>query len=85
MIRANLTGVSGSVQTSTVQEHALVLKTLQPLDRRRRCFRQTGDVLVERTVEDVLPAVQMNKDQLDQVCICCAGPCCHFAMLDGRA
>ena len=50
-----------------MQEHGLVLKTLQPLDKQRKCFRQIGDILVERTVGDVLPDVQTNKEQLDQV------------------
>ena len=65
-------------QARSLQEHGLVCKTLQPLDKKRKCFRQIGDVLVERTVGDVLPDVQTNKEQLDQVhttdcaCLYCA-------------
>lgn len=51
-----------------MQEHEIVHKALEPLDPSRKCFRQIGDVLVERTVADVLPAVKINKDQLSAVC-----------------
>ena len=45
----------------------MVIKALQPLDKTRKCFRQIGDVLVERTVGEVLPAVRSNRDQLAEV------------------
>lgn len=83
-------------------EHALVARTLEPMEPGRRAYRlvseervclvgrrragvaagrndqpspfpilsttpQVGDVLVERTVGEVLPAVQSNKAQLDEV------------------
>ena len=44
-------------------EHSLVMNALQPLDPKRKCFRMVGGVVVERTVEEVLPAVQKNKEQ----------------------
>lgn len=31
-------------------------------DPKRKCFRMVGGVLVERTVEDVVPALQTNRD-----------------------
>lgn len=37
-------------------EHDLVLKQLEPMDKSRRCYRMIGDVLVERTVAETLPA-----------------------------
>jgi prefoldin subunit 2 len=37
------------------------------LDPKRKCFRLIGGVLVERTVEEVLPAVQKNREGLTQV------------------
>jgi prefoldin subunit 2 len=37
------------------------------LDPKRKCFRLIGGVLVERTVEEVLPAVQKNRDGLSAV------------------
>ncbi|WOL05052.1 hypothetical protein Cni_G13775 [Canna indica] len=50
-----------------VSEHSLVIGAIQPLDPSRRCYRMVGDVLVERTVEEVLPAVQRNKEGLEEV------------------
>ena len=40
--------------------HRLVEDTLKPLDPKRRAFRLIGGVLVERTVEDVLPNISEN-------------------------
>ena len=45
-------------------EHELVIKALQPLPADRKCFRMIGNVVVERTVAEVLPAVQKNHDQV---------------------
>lgn len=44
------------------EEHKLVIDTIAPLDAGRKCFRMVGGVLVERTVKDVLPALQTNFD-----------------------
>jgi hypothetical protein len=44
-----------------------VTETLQPLPPERKCFRLINGVLVERTVKDVLPALQTNSDGLKQV------------------
>ena len=52
---------------SDANEHGLVLKTLEPMEKHRKCFRLIGGVLVERTVADVAPSVKTNKDQLDLV------------------
>nr|POF15972.1 putative prefoldin subunit 2 [Quercus suber] len=49
------------------EEHKLVLETLTPLPGDRKCFRMINGVLVERTVSDVLPALQTNADGLKQV------------------
>ncbi len=40
-----------------VSQHEMVIKTLQPMDTGRKCFRLVGDVLVERTVGEALPAI----------------------------
>lgn len=48
-------------------EHGLVLEALDPLDRGRKCFRMIGSVLVERTVGEVMPAVQRNREGIEQV------------------
>lgn len=50
-----------------VSEHSLVINAIQPLDQSRKCFRMIGGVLVERTVREVLPAVQRNKEGLEEV------------------
>lgn len=53
-------------QSSDVQ-HRLVTETLKPLPQDRKCFRLINGVLVERTIEDVLPALNTNSDGLKQV------------------
>lgn len=50
-----------------LNEHNLVINAIQPLDPARKCFRMIGGVLVERTVGEVLPAVQRNKEGLQEV------------------
>lgn len=45
----------------------LVLETLTPLPGDRKCFRMINGVLTERTVSDVLPALQTNADGLKKV------------------
>ncbi|KAF9883138.1 hypothetical protein FE257_004058 [Aspergillus nanangensis] len=49
------------------EEHKLVIDTLEPLPKGRKCFRMVNGVLVERTVEDVLPSLKTNSDGLKQV------------------
>ncbi|KAL8917630.1 MAG: hypothetical protein Q9172_005752 [Xanthocarpia lactea] len=50
-----------------VQYSRLVLETLKPLPGDRKCFRMINGVLVERTVDGVLPALQTNADGLKKV------------------
>jgi prefoldin subunit 2 len=45
-------------------EHVLVEETLKPLDPSRRAFRLVGEVLVERSVAEVLPSVTANKENV---------------------
>jgi chaperonin cofactor prefoldin len=45
-------------------QHQLVMEALQKLDKDRKCFRLVGDVLVERTVGETVPAVLKNRDNL---------------------
>ncbi len=45
----------------------LVLETLGPMPPDRKCFRMINGVLVERTVEDVRPALVTNSDGLKKV------------------
>ncbi|KAH8500328.1 hypothetical protein H0E87_015547 [Populus deltoides] len=52
-----------------VSEHSLVINAIQPLDPSRRCYRMIGGVLVERTIKEVLPAVQRNKEGIEEVIV----------------
>ena len=45
----------------------LVLETLEPLPGDRKCFRMINGVLVERTVQDVIPALKTNAEGLKKV------------------
>lgn len=47
--------------------HRLVLETLDPLPGDRKCFRMINGVLVERTVQDVVPALKTNAEGLKKV------------------
>lgn len=49
--------------SADIAEHDLVLKTLLGMSdpEKRKCFRLVGDVLVERTVAEVVPAVKKNR------------------------
>jgi len=48
-------------------EHEMVINALSKARPDQRCFRMVGDTLVERTVGEVLPAVQQNRDKLAQI------------------
>ncbi|KAK2466044.1 hypothetical protein APHAL10511_001686 [Amanita phalloides] len=51
-------------------EHGLVLSTLNEAlaeDPKRKCFRLVGGILVERTVKDVVPTLQTNRDGIRKV------------------
>ncbi|XP_070586397.1 prefoldin subunit 2 [Erythrolamprus reginae] len=50
-----------------LNEHKLVIETLREVDPSRKCFRMVGGVLVERTVKEVLPALENNKDQINKI------------------
>jgi len=52
------------------EEHTLVLSTLDEAleaEPDRKCFRLVGGVLVERTVKDVVPALQTNRSGIQKV------------------
>jgi prefoldin subunit 2 len=49
------------------KEHELVIEALKDVDTSRKCFRMVGDVLVERTVGTVLPAITANHEQLTKL------------------
>ena len=41
-----------------------MIETLKEVEKDRKCFRMIGGVLVERTVAEVLPALEQNRDQV---------------------
>ncbi|XP_048369381.1 prefoldin subunit 2 [Sphaerodactylus townsendi] len=50
-----------------LNEHKLVIETLREVDPTRKCYRMVGGVLVERTVKEVLPALESNKEQISKI------------------
>ncbi|TFK99189.1 Prefoldin [Pterulicium gracile] len=51
-------------------EHSLVLTTLNEVlteEPDRKCFRLIGGVLVERTVKDIVPTLQTNRDGMQKL------------------
>ena len=44
-----------------------MLETMKPLDPDRKCFRMINGILMERTVKDIVPALQTNADGLKTV------------------
>ncbi|XP_032116830.1 prefoldin subunit 2 isoform X1 [Sapajus apella] len=50
-----------------LNEHSLVIDTLKEVDETRKCYRMVGGVLVERTVKEVLPALENNKEQIQKI------------------
>ncbi|KAI7895955.1 Prefoldin beta-like protein [Mucor mucedo] len=52
---------------SEVEEHKLVIDSISPLEPGRKCFRMVGGVLVERTINEVLPALETNFNGIQQV------------------
>uniref|UniRef100_A0A8C6ZXE0 Prefoldin subunit 2 n=1 Tax=Nothoprocta perdicaria TaxID=30464 RepID=A0A8C6ZXE0_NOTPE len=50
-----------------LNEHSLVIETLRAVEAARRCYRMVGGVLVERTVKEVLPALESNKEQIGRL------------------
>ncbi|KIL00511.1 hypothetical protein PAXRUDRAFT_129637 [Paxillus rubicundulus Ve08.2h10] len=64
-----LAGKIGELEQEA-EEHTLVLSTLNEAlaeEPDRKCFRLIGGVLVERTVGDVVPALQTNRDGIKKV------------------
>ena len=49
-----------------LNEHKIVIETLEGVAGDRKCFRMVGGVLVERTVSEVLPALVSNRDKMGE-------------------
>lgn len=52
--------------TTAIANCRLVAESIKPLEPARKCFQLIGGVLVERTVGDVLPIVEHNRES-----VCC--------------
>ncbi|TGZ77833.1 Prefoldin beta-like protein [Ascodesmis nigricans] len=61
-----LAGKIGEVEQEA-EEHKLVLDSLSGVPEDRKCFRLINGVLVERTVGDVVPALETNAAGLKSV------------------
>jgi len=71
-MQSELQGLAGKIGEleSEADEHSLVLTTLNEAlaeEPDRKCFRLIGGVLVERTVKDVVPTLQSNRDNIKKV------------------
>jgi prefoldin subunit 2 len=51
---------SSSILKKTLSFFRLVIDSISPLEPERKCFRMVGGVLVERTIKEVLPALETN-------------------------
>lgn len=49
---------------SESDEHRIVLESLKPLDGGRRCMRMVGSVLIDQTVKDVIPTLELTREGL---------------------
>eukprot|EP00092_Neocalanus_flemingeri_P022842 GFUD01024767.1.p1 GENE.GFUD01024767.1~~GFUD01024767.1.p1 ORF type:complete len:136 (-),score=52.45 GFUD01024767.1:182-589(-) len=50
-----------------LNEHKIVIETLEGVPGDRKCFRMVGGVLVERTVTEVVPALINNRDKMSKL------------------
>ena len=50
-----------------LDEHSLVIDTLKEVDETRKCYLIVGGVLVEQTVQEVLPALENYKEQIQKI------------------
>nr|BAH70751.1 ACYPI008305 [Acyrthosiphon pisum] len=50
-----------------LNEHSIVIDTLNKLDDERKCFRLIGGVLVERKICDVLPTLIKNRGEMGKI------------------
>ncbi|PVU98774.1 hypothetical protein BB559_001279 [Furculomyces boomerangus] len=50
-----------------IEEHKLVIDTIKPMEPERTCFRLINGVLVERTVKEVLPALEANLEGISKI------------------
>ena len=68
----------------SLREHVNVLQNVKDLDPSRRCFRSVGGVLVERTVKEVIPAVETNAANLQKIAKSARVVACSEASVDNQ-
>ncbi|XP_014211922.1 prefoldin subunit 2 [Copidosoma floridanum] len=56
-----------SEMEAELNEHKIVIDTLKNINPTRKCYRMIGGILCERTVEEIMPALISNKEQLTKV------------------
>ncbi|KAI9145228.1 Prefoldin [Paraphysoderma sedebokerense] len=68
-MKSELNNLSSKLQELDMEkdEHVLVIDSIKDLPPSRKCFRLVGGVLMERTVKDVVPALQTNLDGIMSV------------------
>lgn len=60
----NVFAVFETLEFACLFVFSVVIEALKDVDPSRKCFRMIGGVLVERTVGDVLPALENNRTQV---------------------
>uniref|UniRef100_A0A669QAT8 Prefoldin subunit 2 n=1 Tax=Phasianus colchicus TaxID=9054 RepID=A0A669QAT8_PHACC len=60
-------GLRDPVMTPRGCPCSLVIETLREVDPTRKCYRMVGGILVERTVKEVLPALEGNREQISKI------------------
>lgn len=53
-----------SEMEAELNEHKIVIDTLKNVDPKRKCYRLIGGILCERSVGEVVPALQTNEKQV---------------------
>ncbi|CAG9328719.1 unnamed protein product [Blepharisma stoltei] len=68
-LRQEYGGVLGKITEfeSEKREHLIVLENLRKVEPTRRCWRLVGDALVEKQVSEIIPALEQQCGNMDQV------------------
>ncbi|MBW0474127.1 hypothetical protein O181_013842 [Austropuccinia psidii MF-1] len=49
------------------EEHSVVIETLKKTEPKRKCFRMIGGILMERTVQEILPDLQEHRKNIEEL------------------
>lgn len=64
---SKLAEIEGERREHSYSIGSIVLETLRKMAPERRCWRLVGGALVERTVDQVIPALEQNLGQMETV------------------